>query len=215
MGWNPLRERRERELARLDAFRSARRLLDEDIRDLGERLAGLEDHASGGDPGGVMRAEHQQAVDCHRDARSMRDSAETSEQLHAIETVLNDGRFHLACVLARRGGADLPTRREPCYFNAQHGPAVTDVVWTPQGGAELGIQVCGTDADRLAAGQDPDVRMVRIGDRYVPWYAAGGSIEAIMRQHAQGAGGRTSRTDKHVDTGRMASDLSKAGWIKR
>jgi hypothetical protein len=32
--------------------------------------------------------------------------------------------------------------------------------------------VCRSDLNRLTAGEQPDVRMVRVGDRYVPWYAA-------------------------------------------
>ena len=90
----------------------------------------------------------------------------------AIETLLDDGRFHLACVLARRDGLDLPTRREPCFFNPQHGPAADDVAWTPPGGVEREVPVCRADARRLAGGEQPEIRQVRVGDRCVPWYAA-------------------------------------------
>ena len=53
-------------------------------------------------------------------------SATSASAVHEVEPLLVDGRFHLACVLARRDGVDLPERREPCFFNPQHGPAADD-----------------------------------------------------------------------------------------
>ena len=94
------------------------------------------------------------------------------------------GRFDLACVLARRDGEPLPQRREPCFFNPQHGPSVTDVPWTPAGGVERPVPVCRNDQVRLDRGERPDVRLVRAGDRYVPWWAAG-ELASLPHQRAQ------------------------------
>src|SRR5690606_1199497 len=88
-----------------------------------------------------------------------------------------DGRFSHTCVLARRDGAPLPDRREPCFFDPAHGPATRDVTWAPPGGVERSIGVCFRDAERLAAGETPRPRLVRLGDRRVPWYAAGPAYE--------------------------------------
>ena len=209
MGWNPLRERREREFARLDAFRSARKLVDEDITVLAEQLAQLRDEALTVDPNGALRADYDKAVESLDQARSIRTRAETAEDVAAIEILLTEGRFNVGCAMARRDGTDLPTRREPCYFNAQHGPAFTDVAWSPQMGAEQQIEVCRLDADRLAAGEEPDVRMVRVGDRYVPWYAAGGSIATIVQNHAQVTHGRTADSDPYVNEARAHAAMGR------
>ena len=46
------------------------------------------------------------------------------------------------------------------------------MTWAPPNGVAREIAVCGADARRLEAGEDPDVRLVRVGDRYVKWYEA-------------------------------------------
>ena len=33
------------------------------------------------------------------------------------------------------------------------------------------MPVCRSDLRRITGGEDPEIRMVRVGDRYVPWYA--------------------------------------------
>ena len=122
-----------------------------------------------------MRRDYQRALDLYDEAKHALTRAKATEDLaavRAVEPVLNDGRFHLACVLARRDGLDLPQRREPCFFNPQHGPAVADVPWTPPGGVERQVPVCRSDKRRLDGGEDPEDALVRAGDRYVPWYEA-------------------------------------------
>ena len=39
--------------------------------------------------------------------------------------------------------------------------------------------MCAADARRLAAGEEPLVRMVRVGDRWVPWHRSGGMAGAV------------------------------------
>jgi hypothetical protein len=213
MGWNPLRARREREFARLDAFRSARRLVDEDLRVFGEQLGELS-AAIAAELGHAIRDDHQRASDLYESAtRGLRD-ATTSEEVVAVETLLNDGRFHLACALARRDGVEIPTGREPCFFNPQHGPGVTDVTWAPPGNEERRVRACRSDADRLNAGEQPDVRMVRVGDRYVPWYVAGGSLEGVVRHDAQAYHGRTGQSDPYVSEARARADIGKMDQLK-
>ncbi len=119
-----------------------------------------------------MREDYQAALDHYEHAKQQLEAATTAEDVAAVATVLVDGRFARACVLARRDGLDLPQRRDPCFFNPQHGPAVTDTTWAPPNGVAREIAVCGADARRLEAGDEPDVRLVRVGDRYVKWYEA-------------------------------------------
>ena len=63
-----------------------------------------------------------------------------------------------------------------------------DVEWTPPGGVARGIAVCAADARRPRAGDEPLVRMVRVGDRWVPWHLAGASTARSTPAPARGGG---------------------------
>ncbi|ANH36658.1 hypothetical protein I601_0204 [Nocardioides dokdonensis FR1436] len=169
--WGARRERREQELQAAEAFRSARRLAREDVTVLGEQVAELEVDLEGSQSH-ESRDFHQQALDAYAEAGAALEAATTLEQVGAMEEVLDRGRYARAAVLALRAGEPLPERRGPCFFNPQHGPAVTTLAWTPPHGTERQVEVCRNDALRLGEGAEPEVRMVRVGDRYVPWYAA-------------------------------------------
>jgi hypothetical protein len=168
MGW--LRARKERRLAERDEFRQVRRLVDEDVTVFGEQLAGLHLETLGDELGPEAQTDYRKALELYDESKRAFATATTAVAVHAVEPVLTDGRYHLACVLARRDGHELPARREPCFFNPQHGPAADDVAWTPRGGVERKVPVCRADLLRLTAGQEPEVRQVRVGVRWVPWY---------------------------------------------
>lgn len=163
-------KRRARRLAERDLFRQLRRLADEDVTVLGEQVAGLHLETMTTTLDADAQADYQRALETYDAAKRALAIADSTAELGVVNSLLDDGRFARACVLARRDGVDLPTRREPCFFNPQHGPAVTDMSWTPPGGVERPVPVCGADARRLEQGHDPDFRLVRVGDRYVPWH---------------------------------------------
>jgi hypothetical protein len=118
-----------------------------------------------------MRADYANALASYERAKELLAAATVTDELSAVTTTLEDGRYARACLLARQDGTELPARREECFFNPQHGPAMSDVAWAPPGGTERRIAVCAADARRLAGGEEPEIRLVRVGDRYVPWYA--------------------------------------------
>ena len=95
------------------------------------------------------------------------------EDISAVTRTLEDGRYAQACVLARQADEPLPQRRPPCFFNPAHGPAQTDIEWAPPGGVRREVPVCLADAERVAAGAEPDTRQVRKGNEMVPWYQGG------------------------------------------
>lgn len=170
-GWR--RTRRERALAALDAYRHVRRAADEDVTRFGEELSELHIETLTTELDEQMRTDYQRALDSYEDAKAALARSVMAAEVTDVTRTLTDGRFSHACVLAARDGRDRPHRRPPCFFDPGHGPATSDVDWAPPGGVERSVPVCFRDAERLAAGNEPDVRLVRLGNRRVPWFASG------------------------------------------
>ena len=167
------RDRHARELAERDAFRHVRRAADEDVTRFGEELATLHLETLASPLDDDMRTDYQRALDAYEDAKAALGRAATAADVTGVTRTLADGRFSRACVLAAQSGLHRPERRPPCFFDPAHGPATGDVAWAPPGGVARDVPVCFRDAERLAGGEQPDVRLVRLGDRRVAWFASG------------------------------------------
>lgn len=167
------RDRKQRELAELDAFRHVRRAADEDVTRFGEELSGLHFDTLGTDLDESMRRDYQQALDDYEAAKGALAGSVTAPDVTQVTRILADGRYSHACVLAARAGTARPDRRDPCFFDPSHGPATRDVEWAPPGGVPREVPVCFRDAERLSRGEAPEMRMVRVGDRRVAWFASG------------------------------------------
>jgi hypothetical protein len=175
------RRRREAELAEKDRWRVARRLMDEDVTVLGEQLADLHVDTLGDELDHEARDHYRRALEHYDQATHLLAASTTAEDVIAVEQVVADARYHRAAVIAVRDGEPVPERREPCFFDPRHGPSMQDVEWTPPGGTARVIAVCAADARRLSAGEEPLVRLVRVGDRWVPWHLTsgiGGAVDA-------------------------------------
>lgn len=168
------RRRREAELAEKDRWRVARKLMDEDVTVLGEQLAELHVDTIADELDPVARDHYRRALEHYDQAKHLLSASSTAEDVLAVEQVVADSRFHRAAVVAVRDGEPLPQRREPCFFDPRHGPAMQDVEWAPPGGTSRAVAVCAADARRLAAGEAPLERLVRVGDRWVPWHLSAG-----------------------------------------
>jgi hypothetical protein len=167
------RERREQELAELEAFRLVRRAASEDVTIFGEELSTLHFETLTTELDDAMRRDYQRALDAYESAKQDLGRASSAADITTVTRALADGRYSHACVLAARDGRERPARRPPCFFDPAHGPASRDVTWTPLGGVARDVPVCFRDAERLAAGQAPEPRLVRLGSRHVPWFASG------------------------------------------
>jgi len=212
------RRRREEQLAAKDRWRTARKLMDEDVTVLGEQVAGLHVDTLA-DPLGHEAADHyRRALEHYDQAKALLAASETAEDVVAIEQVVADARYHRAAVLAIRDGEPVPQRREPCFFNPQHGPSMQDVEWTPPSGTPRVIAICAADARRLAAGEEPLVRMVRVGDRWVPWHLAGsveGAIDAgaqLARSRSHGVHGQQNLSQVYLNQAMGGHDGSGGGF---
>lgn len=167
------RERREQELAELEAFRLVRRAASEDVTVFGEELSALHFETLTTELDDRMRQDYQRALDAYEAAKQDLGRAGSPADVTTVTRTLADGRYSHACVLAARDGRERPERRPPCFFDPGHGPASKDVSWAPLGGVPRDIPVCFRDAERLAAGEVPAARLVRLGSRHVPWFASG------------------------------------------
>ncbi len=165
------RRKAEEERAALDKLRV---VVDEDITAYGETLERLDFHPAEKGADDAMRADYERALDSYETAKARMDRATHPSDVRPVTQSLEDGRYSLAVLEARRTGAEIPARRPPCFFDPRHGPAVADVRWTPPGGAPREVPVCGTDEARLARGEDPMSRTVDTGDgRRRPYWEAG------------------------------------------
>ncbi len=172
------RDRQQQQLAELDAFRHVRRAADEDVTRFGEELSALHFDTLTTELDDAMRADYQRALDAYEDAKGALADATSAPDVTGVTRTLADGRFAHACVLAAEAGAARPERRAPCFFDPAHGPASRDVEWAPAGGVPRSVPVCFRDAERLARGDQPEVRLVRLGDRRVAWFASGPTYSA-------------------------------------
>ena len=211
------RRRREEELAAKDRWRVARRLVDEDVTVLGEQLAELHLDTLADDLDHASRDHYRRALEHYDQAKHLLAASETADDVAAVEQVTADARYHRAAVLALRDGEPLPQRREPCFFDPRHGPAMQDVDWAPPGGTARSVAVCAADARRLAAGEQPLARLVRIGDRWVPWHLTGGvdgALDAtarLVQGASHGVHGQQNLAQAHLN--RAVDGANGAGYM--
>ncbi|MET8974093.1 hypothetical protein ABZX85_00600 [Streptomyces sp. NPDC004539] len=187
------RTRRRKEQERQAALDRLRVVVDEDITAFGEELDRLDFHPAENGADDAMRADYERALDAYDTAKSAMAAATRPDDVSAVTRALEDGRFSLAQLAARREGRPLPERRPPCFFDPRHGPSTTDANWTPPGGAPRQVPVCAADATRLADGRDPVIREVdsdygrrpywEAGPAYGPWaggYFGGGLLPGLL-----------------------------------
>ncbi|MFF7973649.1 hypothetical protein [Streptomyces sp. NPDC007905] len=187
------RNRRRRDEEQRAALDRLRVVVDEDITAFGEELDRLDFHPAEAGADDAMRADYERALDAYEKAKQSMAEARRPEDVRAVTEALEDGRFSLAQLAARREGRALPERRPPCFFDPRHGPSVTDATWTPPGGAPREVPVCAADATRLADGRDPVIREVDTdygrrpywdaGPAYGPWaggYFGGGILPGLL-----------------------------------
>ncbi|MDG9718759.1 hypothetical protein [Streptomyces sp. DH24] len=167
------RNRRRHEEEQRAALEKLRVVVDEDITAFGEELDRLDFHPSEPGADDAMRADYEHSLDAYDQAKSLMAAARHPEEVRGVTQALEDGRFSLARLTARREGRPLPERRPPCFFDPRHGPSVADATWTPPGGATREVPVCAADRTRLADGRDPMVREVDTVDGRRPYWEAG------------------------------------------
>lgn len=225
-----------RAMSKQQAIRSAKRAaelsvvrnaVEEDVVAFGEDLSRLGNELPSGrlDEGG--RADYRRALDAYEAAKVATDALQDAEQTRHVTTIIDDGRYAIACVRARVEGTALPQRRPACFFDPRHGQSVTDVPWAPSGGITRDVPACALDAERVRVGAEPDTRQVLVGSQRVPYWQAGpafapmalgyfgafGLAHTLFLGTAMGAmmGGGFDGLDASVDEGGSGSDGGSDG----
>ncbi|MCY0941229.1 hypothetical protein [Streptomyces antarcticus] len=187
------RNRKKKEEVRREAVARLGVVVDEDITAFGEELERLDFHP--GEPGAddAMRKDYEQGLDSYEKAKRIMASVQRPDEVQGVTQALEDGRYALASLDARRQGKPVPERRSPCFFDPRHGPSTEDAAWAPPAGAARTVPVCTADAVRLRDGLDPAVRTVDTehgprpyydaGPAYGPWaggYFGGGMLPGLL-----------------------------------
>ncbi|CUR57133.1 conserved hypothetical protein [metagenome] len=177
---------RRREAKRLRSaserdFALLRKVADEDLTQFGAELQQLHLEALDAGFGHELQLHYQRALDAFQHATGLLRAVRLPQDVAGVTATLEDARWAGACLRARLDGHELPQLRPPCFFNPTHGPARIDVPWAPSGSTPRDVPVCARDAERLRAGEAPDVRRVRIGGELVAWYEAGPSFASYAR----------------------------------
>ncbi|MFE7355088.1 hypothetical protein ACFU8Q_18290 [Streptomyces sp. NPDC057543] len=168
------RNRKRKESEERAALDKLRRVVDEDITAYGETLDRLDFHPAEPGADDAMRADYERALDSYESAKTRMSRARRPSDVRAVTQALEDGRFSLSVLQARRTGAEPPARRPPCFFDPRHGPSVADARWSPSGGTAREVPVCAADEIRLREGEEPLSRTVDTGDgRRRPYWEAG------------------------------------------
>jgi hypothetical protein len=165
--------RSTRRRARAEELAAVRTLADEDITHLGEQLQRLDAEVAGHPLDEAARLDYQRALDAYEAAQRLVPRLQDPEEVSKVTDILSQARYALACVQARVAGLPVPELRVPCFFNPQHGPSVRDVVWTRPGHGTRSVPACAQDAARVANGERPDLRLVRMAGQQMPYYEAG------------------------------------------
>ncbi|GAA3045552.1 hypothetical protein GCM10020000_26570 [Streptomyces olivoverticillatus] len=191
------RKREERERAELDALRV---VVDEDITAFGEELDRLDFKPSEAGATDEMRRDYERALDTYEEAKSKMAAAGKPQDVKGVTESLDEGRFALATLAARRTGAPLPERRLPCFFDPRHGPSTQDVQWAPPGGAMRTVPACAADAARVAEGEEPLARQVQTAAGPQPYWNAGPAYGPwagwLLRRRAAARPARGHRTGR-------------------
>ncbi|MGW1342128.1 hypothetical protein ACWCOV_13870 [Kribbella sp. NPDC002412] len=169
-------DRRAAQRGDAEELEEIRKLADEDVTLLGEELRRLDAGVTGQtlDPDG--QADYQVALDAYEAAQRAVSRIRKPDDISGVTDALATGRYAIVCVQARVRGEPVPERRVPCFFNPQHGPSTTDIVWTQPKFGTRTVPACAQDAARIRSGDEPAVRFVILGSRRVPYWEAGAAV---------------------------------------
>ncbi|WP_239647505.1 cbb3-type cytochrome c oxidase subunit 3 [Nocardiopsis baichengensis] len=170
-GYYVYSSRKKREAEKAKQLAEIKQMAQEDVVRLGEDIAQLEIDVSQVDE--ATRNDYSHAMDSYDRAKATLDDIREPQDIQQVTTALEDGRYYMVATRARMNGEPVPERRQPCFFNPQHGPSEQDVQWAPPGGAVRAVPACAVCTRAVLSGGQPDVRLVEVDGERRPYYDAG------------------------------------------
>ena len=164
------RQQRQEVDAQMEEVRETAR---DDLVALGDDIRALDLDVEMPDADPQGKRDYERALQCYQTASTRLDQARRPEDLEAVATALEEGRYAMAAAKAELAGLEPPERRPPCFFDPRHGPSVRDVEWAPPGGEPRPVPACAADALRVEEGDEPAAREVMVGGRPTPYWNAG------------------------------------------
>jgi hypothetical protein len=144
----------------------------DDLVALGNDLRALDLDVEMPDADPAAKKDYVHALGCYERASQSIDEARRPEDIEAVTSQLEEGRWAMASAKARLNGLPPPERRPPCFFDPRHGPSARDVEWAPPGGAPRAVPACAEDAGRVERGEEPMAREITVGGRSMPYWNA-------------------------------------------
>jgi hypothetical protein len=148
---------------------SIRGAIDSDITEYGTRVSAITSSPSDDD---ATRVDLQAALDAYETAKQASATMTRPQDAALVTGALEQGRYALACVDARREGRPIPERRPPCFVDPRHGPSVTDIMWAPTGLAQRDVPVCQSCELTIQRGETPQGLQVSTGTGMQPYWQA-------------------------------------------
>ncbi|MEV0803545.1 hypothetical protein AB0I34_38045 [Kribbella sp. NPDC050281] len=162
-GWLAWRHHlRRRQVA--EQLESLRVMVADDVARFGEQYRGL---------AGSDSADYENAGRAYWFALEASRDLQDPTAVGAITRRLADAQYDVLRHTSTTAGQPVPERRVPCFFNPQHGPSLTDVLWTEPGRGTRKLPACAEDAARITAGTEPLIRYAEHSGHRVPYWDAG------------------------------------------
>jgi hypothetical protein len=200
-----VRARRKDEKKHLEVTRP---LLNEEIIALSQQVSAL---PTTSDP--QQSKLSKDVLDAVEKARHRLDEAQGDKDVEAVTTLLGSARYGLLCLDAVRAGKPMPEPTAPCFFDPRHGPSTASADWQPEQGSVRKVDVCAACAARDAAGEKPEIRMVKWRDSPRPYWDLGEDLAAYIEGYwSDGDGSSWYFPD---DDARRAGDEMRARWRSR
>jgi hypothetical protein len=160
-------------------------VLAEDLERMREALASAVDTSVTAAALGKAR-DHLDTAAHHAVTAAAADGRTYSAEIAASTRALAAAARELAAAEASVAGAAPPDLAPPCILDPAHGASSTTVSWTPAGGRPRPVPVCAADADRIASGVRPEVRMVVTEGEVGPYFDAHGQfVDWLLGYYAE------------------------------
>jgi hypothetical protein len=155
---------------------TARHLATQRVLDLGSRLAESAVAVADRDDPAIAQ-HHRRASDLVAEVRAELPTYDGPPGFRQANEELDEAEWHLGVALAHLEGTAEPPRPEAgrparCFFDAEHGLATVEITLELPGVRSVKVGSCAADAVRLTRGEEPQVGLVTVGRRRLPWAAA-------------------------------------------